>query len=138
MSRCGSCHQTGHNRRRCLSFPSLDREMVDYEADYEEALAESRWIASRRLARGEPASTPASTPAPVPVSVPASTPVSTPAPAPTPLSSATMACVACMEFAKTTVLMPCRHLCLCSKCGHRVDKCPICRSPITERIDVYV
>ena len=68
----------------------------------------------------------------VPLSV---IPPSTP---PTPLSSATTECVACMEFAKTTVLMPCRHLCLCSKCGEQVTKCPICRTQIAERINVFI
>ena len=48
-------------------------------------------------------------------------------------------CVVCQEAEKTTLLMPCRHLCLCGGCSARpeVALCPLCRAPIADRIAVY-
>lgn len=48
-------------------------------------------------------------------------------------------CVVCQTDAKTVLLMPCRHMCLCKNCSSRSEmtKCPLCRVAITERIDVY-
>jgi hypothetical protein len=39
-------------------------------------------------------------------------------------------CIVCCAELKNTVLLPCRHLCCCSTCLSRLDKCPICRSPV--------
>ena len=43
-------------------------------------------------------------------------------------------CVICMAEPRTTVLIPCRHLCLCADCAQalrqQTHKCPICRSGI--------
>ncbi|RUP47392.1 hypothetical protein BC936DRAFT_145788 [Jimgerdemannia flammicorona] len=42
-------------------------------------------------------------------------------------------CVICISEAKSTVVLPCRHFCLCRDCAEtlrlRNNKCPICRSP---------
>ena len=48
-------------------------------------------------------------------------------------------CVICRENPKTVLLMTCRHLCVCSECGQRegLDRCPLCREIITERINVF-
>lgn len=48
-------------------------------------------------------------------------------------------CVVCQENEKSTLLMPCRHLCLCAPCAARpeVTTCPLCRAQITDRIAVY-
>lgn len=43
-------------------------------------------------------------------------------------------CIVCCAEPKSTVLLPCRHLCCCATCLGRMDKCPICRSPV----DSYV
>ncbi|CAK0870751.1 unnamed protein product [Prorocentrum cordatum] len=43
-------------------------------------------------------------------------------------------CVVCAEAAKTTLFMPCRHLCTCEACGAQLDACPICRADIRERV----
>ncbi|XP_066933819.1 E3 ubiquitin-protein ligase MGRN1-like [Clytia hemisphaerica] len=44
----------------------------------------------------------------------------------------TTECVVCMSSLRDTVMLPCRHLCLCSDCaGHMRNKqsrCPICRA----------
>lgn len=41
---------------------------------------------------------------------------------------ATDECVICLTDPKNTVLLPCRHLCVCAACFRHVDKCPVCRS----------
>lgn len=40
-------------------------------------------------------------------------------------------CVACMEDPKDTILLPCRHLCVCAGCFELLtplDRCPVCRA----------
>jgi len=43
-------------------------------------------------------------------------------------------CVICISEFRTTAVLPCRHLCLCSFCTDsfrtHTNKCPICRSPV--------
>ena len=48
-------------------------------------------------------------------------------------------CVICQENEKNTLLLPCRHLCLCKECSRReeLDKCPLCRKGIDQKIDVF-
>ena len=48
-------------------------------------------------------------------------------------------CVICQEKEKSTLLLPCRHLCLCKDCSRRseLDKCPLCRKGIDQKIDVF-
>uniref|UniRef100_A0A7S1N503 RING-type domain-containing protein n=1 Tax=Eutreptiella gymnastica TaxID=73025 RepID=A0A7S1N503_9EUGL len=45
-------------------------------------------------------------------------------------------CVICLAAPRTTLVMPCRHMCLCSECAgmlrQRTNKCPICRT-VAER-----
>ena len=36
-------------------------------------------------------------------------------------------CVACLERAREVAFVPCGHFCVCSKCGQRLEECPICR-----------
>lgn len=40
-------------------------------------------------------------------------------------------CIICMSEVKDTIVLPCRHMCLCSDCAEtirgRSDKCPLCR-----------
>lgn len=42
-------------------------------------------------------------------------------------------CVICMSDERDTMLLPCRHLCLCSSCAqslrYQASSCPICRCP---------
>ncbi|KAH9611333.1 hypothetical protein KSS87_005571 [Heliosperma pusillum] len=51
-------------------------------------------------------------------------------------------CVICMTEPKNTAVIPCRHLCMCSDCAKelrlRSNKCPICRQPITELIEINI
>mmetsp|Transcript_31208 Transcript_31208/g.62824 ORF Transcript_31208/g.62824 Transcript_31208/m.62824 type:complete len:378 (+) Transcript_31208:416-1549(+) len=48
-------------------------------------------------------------------------------------------CVICRENRKSVLFLSCRHLCVCGECGQKeeLDKCPLCRVVITERINVY-
>lgn len=51
-------------------------------------------------------------------------------------------CVICMTEAKNTAVIPCRHLCMCSDCAKELrlqsNKCPICRQPISELIEIKI
>ena len=58
-------------------------------------------------------------------------------------SEAEHKCVICRRNRRTTVLLPCRHLCLCAKCartasdGSRLKHCPMCRDHITVVLPVF-
>jgi len=42
-------------------------------------------------------------------------------------------CVVCLTEPRDTLVMPCRHMCLCSGCAESVSRqgtCPICRTRI--------
>ncbi|XP_019058664.1 PREDICTED: probable E3 ubiquitin-protein ligase LUL4 [Tarenaya hassleriana] len=51
-------------------------------------------------------------------------------------------CVICMAEPKDTAVLPCRHLCMCSDCAKELriqsNKCPICRQPIEELLEIKV
>ena len=44
-----------------------------------------------------------------------------------------------MSEPKDTIVLPCRHLCVCSECFGQLmnERCPVCRTPFTSflRID---
>ncbi|CAB0031923.1 unnamed protein product [Trichogramma brassicae] len=39
-------------------------------------------------------------------------------------------CVVCQYFPLSRALLPCRHTCICAVCFCKLDRCPMCRSPI--------
>lgn len=39
-------------------------------------------------------------------------------------------CVVCQYFPLSRALLPCRHTCICASCFGKLDRCPMCRSPI--------
>lgn len=39
-------------------------------------------------------------------------------------------CVVCQHFPLSRALLPCRHTCICASCFGKLDRCPMCRSPI--------
>lgn len=51
-------------------------------------------------------------------------------------------CVICMTEPKDTAVLPCRHMCMCSECAKALrlqsNKCPICRQPIDELMEIMV
>merc|ERR1719199_2474234 len=46
-------------------------------------------------------------------------------------------CVICEEATKRVVLLPCKHLCLCSACSklEQVTDCPMCRTKISDKME---
>ncbi|KAI3726810.1 hypothetical protein L1987_66616 [Smallanthus sonchifolius] len=46
-------------------------------------------------------------------------------------------CRICYEGEINTLLLPCRHLILCSICSEKCQECPICRAIIKKRLPVY-
>ena len=46
-------------------------------------------------------------------------------------------CVICQEQEKCTLLGPCGHLCVCEGCSAEILDCPMCRSPIAQRLRAY-
>lgn len=46
-------------------------------------------------------------------------------------------CVICQDTKKDTVLMPCKHLCVCEKCSKNIDLCPLCRKEFDESMTVF-
>jgi Zinc finger, C3HC4 type (RING finger) len=51
-------------------------------------------------------------------------------------------CVVCLTNNKCVILMPCRHLCMCTDCSDVIDNtsrlCPICRTDFDRRVTVYM
>ncbi|AKN81071.1 Inhibitor of apoptosis 1 [Lonomia obliqua multiple nucleopolyhedrovirus] len=48
-------------------------------------------------------------------------------------------CTVCLEHQRDTVLLPCRHFCVCSQCYFSLDqKCPTCRQDVSDFIKVFV
>ncbi|XVF64959.1 hypothetical protein PTKIN_Ptkin09bG0208700 [Pterospermum kingtungense] len=51
-------------------------------------------------------------------------------------------CVICMTEPKDTAVLPCRHMCMCGECAKALrlqsNKCPICRQPIEELIEIKI
>ena len=39
-------------------------------------------------------------------------------------------CVVCLTHERDTILLPCRHFCVCGHCMEMITKCPICRTPL--------
>lgn len=46
-------------------------------------------------------------------------------------------CVICQETKKDTVLIPCRHLCVCENCCKDIELCPLCREPVEKIMTVF-
>ncbi|OAF67975.1 Mahogunin RING finger protein 1 [Intoshia linei] len=51
-------------------------------------------------------------------------------------------CVICMTEKRDTIILPCRHLCLCEECAEAIRyqsiTCPICREPFTTLIRMEI
>jgi regulator of replication initiation timing len=50
-------------------------------------------------------------------------------------------CVVCMDNLANVVCLPCKHLALCGDCGAQdksLASCPICRTSITDRLQVFM
>lgn len=51
-------------------------------------------------------------------------------------TSTDMICRSCGEEESCVLLLPCRHLCLCTVCGSSLHFCPLCKSPKTASVHV--
>jgi len=40
-------------------------------------------------------------------------------------------CVVCLTEERDTILLPCRHLCVCASCFDHLERCPVCRTGFT-------
>jgi len=49
-------------------------------------------------------------------------------------------CVICDDAKKRVLLLPCRHLCLCSACSklEKLTDCPMCRAKISDKMEVFM
>jgi len=51
-------------------------------------------------------------------------------------------CVICLSEPRNSVVLPCRHLCLCNQCAEELryqsNKCPICRGPVRSLLKIEV
>ena len=47
------------------------------------------------------------------------------------------ACKVCLDNPIEIILIPCRHVIACKSCAERVSSCPICRSEIGTRLEIY-
>ena len=47
-------------------------------------------------------------------------------------------CIVCMARPKSHLAAPCGHLCSCSFCADKMNKCPICRQPVAMWVKVHV
>jgi Zinc finger, C3HC4 type (RING finger) len=49
-------------------------------------------------------------------------------------------CVICMCDGRDTLILPCRHLCLCNSCAdslrYQANNCPICRAPFRALLQI--
>lgn len=49
-------------------------------------------------------------------------------------------CVICMSDMRDTLILPCRHLCLCNSCAdslrYQANNCPICRAPFRALLQI--
>ena len=56
---------------------------------------------------------------------------------PAPTLHETEECVVCLGAKKTTLLLPCKHYCLCSTCSENVTECPLCKMEVTDKMEIY-
>lgn len=47
-------------------------------------------------------------------------------------------CKICMELPMDCVYFDCKHICSCMKCAEKLEKCPVCREMITQRVKVII
>eukprot|EP01120_Amphizonella_sp_Union-15-10_P002870 TRINITY_DN13162_c0_g1_i1.p1 TRINITY_DN13162_c0_g1~~TRINITY_DN13162_c0_g1_i1.p1 ORF type:complete len:205 (+),score=24.95 TRINITY_DN13162_c0_g1_i1:42-617(+) len=51
-------------------------------------------------------------------------------------------CVICLTEPRSTIIIPCRHMCLCHQCAESLrdksSKCPICRAPVRSLLKLEI
>ncbi|XP_065175203.1 baculoviral IAP repeat-containing protein 7-like [Sycon ciliatum] len=48
------------------------------------------------------------------------------------------ACKVCMDNDVAVVFQPCKHMVCCEECSGQVQRCPLCRAAITDKMTVYL
>lgn len=54
------------------------------------------------------------------------------------ISAAGGDCIICLSLPARIAINPCGHMCTCQSCSLKIDKCPVCRGTIGQRLCVYV
>jgi hypothetical protein len=49
-----------------------------------------------------------------------------------------LSCVVCLSDPRSVCCVPCAHLALCTNCAPKVDTCPVCRAPITQKMVIKI
>lgn len=47
-------------------------------------------------------------------------------------------CVVCYSNEKNIFFLPCRHCCVCSECGQKLNKCAVCRENILSMMEIFL
>lgn len=50
----------------------------------------------------------------------------------------TITCIVCMENARNILLEPCKHAVLCQKCSQSISVCPICKTNIITKLQIFI
>ncbi|XP_077968925.1 E3 ubiquitin-protein ligase LRSAM1-like isoform X2 [Styela clava] len=72
-----------------------------------------------------------------PVTPPIATPTATPTDTPFDDLTEENECTVCMEKQSNTIFLPCGHVCTCSDCSSKLQKCPMCRADVQQKIQVF-
>ncbi|XP_073822186.1 uncharacterized protein [Musca autumnalis] len=63
---------------------------------------------------------------------------------PTANNDSVLNCIVCLERTRNILLLPCKHICLCSNCADRImDErgikfCPLCRQDINQTLEIFI
>lgn len=56
-----------------------------------------------------------------------------------PEKSINNACKICLDRQADIVILPCKHVAVCSQCALQIkDNCPICRGIIAEKMSIFI
>jgi hypothetical protein len=47
-------------------------------------------------------------------------------------------CIVCLSAERNVLLLPCKHLVLCSGCAAKVTACPLCRSFVQDTVACWL
>lgn len=49
-----------------------------------------------------------------------------------------MTCIVCLSAERNMLLLPCKHLVLCSGCAAKVSTCPMCRTVVQDTVACWL
>ena len=49
-----------------------------------------------------------------------------------------MSCIVCMDHPRSVALLPCGHRHFCMTCAEQLSHCASCRSPVVERVQIFL